>query len=400
MADSLRRKIALSQLERAKNVLDATFQETDEDDEDSCDVLGVLPLLKDRLDTDRSPGSNNDKIANSILSEDRGNLPTWKDFFDNKELVNLHNRSLEVNTYYTLPSSSLSNTSSIPIFIFHHGAGSSGLSFANLAKQLTTKLDGKCGCFAFDARGHSQTRPLDADKPMSFDRDSFIDDFVSLLDYWYESKISQEPLQKVSIILIGHSLGGSICTFAYPKLSAELQKKVLGITMLDIVEEAAILALSKVQHFLQNTPNVFESINDAVEWHIQRALSKFKLSAEIAIPALFTPVKSGKVVRITNLETFSPFWNTWFTDLSHSFVDLPVSKLLILAGNENLDKELIVGQMQGKYQLVVFQDSGHFIQEDSPMKTAVTLIDFWKRNDSKNTVIKTNWGQHQSGKNI
>lgn len=55
--------------------------------------------------------------------------------------------------------------------------------------------------------------------------------------------------------------------------------------------------------------------------------------------------------------------------------------------------------MQGKYQLVVFQDSGHFIQEDSPIKTAITLIDFWKRNDSRNVVIKTNWGQHKTVQN-
>lgn len=96
---------------------------------------------------------------------------------------------------------------------------------------------------------------------------------------------------------------------------------------------------------------------------------------------------------IPNLGTFCKI------DLSHSFVGLPVSKLLILAGNENLDKELIVGQMQGKYQLVVFQDSGHFIQEDSPIKTAITLIDFWKRNDSRNVVIKTNWGQHKTVQN-
>ena len=251
-------------------------------------------------------------------------------------------------------------------------------------------------CIRDSARGHAETKSTKLNEPMRFDRDSFIEDFVSLLNYWFKSKISQEPLQRVSIILIGHSLGGSICTFAYPKLSTELQKKVLGITMLDIVEEAAIMALNKVEHFLQNTPNIFGSIDDAVDWHVQHALSRLRSSAEIAIPALFTPLKSGKVVRITNLKTFSPFWDTWFTDLSHSFVALPVSKLLILAGNENLDKELIVGQMQGKYQLVVFQDSGHFIQEDSPTKTAITLIDFWKRNDSRNVVIKTNWGQHKT----
>ncbi|CAI4063700.1 hypothetical protein SKDZ_08G1220 [Saccharomyces kudriavzevii ZP591] len=400
MADDLRRKVALSKLEKAKSMLDATFQEVEEHVEDGGDALGALPSLNGQLNGNGIHKGSDRSIADRSSSKRKGNLPTWKDFFDSKEFVNLPERNLNINTYYTLPTSSLSNTSSVPIFIFHHGAGSSGLSFANLAKQLSTKLEGRCGCFAFDARGHAQTISTKAGKPMRFDRDTFIEDFVNLLNYWYEFKISKEPLQKVSIILIGHSLGGSICTFAYARLATELQKKVLGITMLDIVEEAAILALSKVEHFLQSTPNVFESMNDAVDWHVQHALSKLRTSAEIAIPALFTASKSGEAVRITNLETFSPFWDTWFTDLSHSFVDLPVSKLLILAGNENLDKELIVGQMQGKYQLVVFQDSGHFIQEDSPMKTAITLIDFWKRNDFRNVVIKTNWGQHKTVQNM
>ncbi|CAI4966983.1 ANM_HP_G0075600.mRNA.1.CDS.1 [Saccharomyces cerevisiae] len=399
MSDDLRRKIALSQFERAKNVLDATFQEAYEDDENDGDALGSLPSFNGQSNRNRKYTGKTGSTTDRISSKEKSSLPTWSDFFDNKELVSLPDRDLDVNTYYTLPTSLLSNTTSIPIFIFHHGAGSSGLSFANLAKELNTKLEGRCGCFAFDARGHAETKFKKADAPICFDRDSFIKDFVSLLNYWFKSKISQEPLQKVSVILIGHSLGGSICTFAYPKLSTELQKKILGITMLDIVEEAAITALNKVEHFLQNTPNVFESINDAVDWHVQHALSRLRSSAEIAIPALFAPLKSGKVVRITNLKTFSPFWDTWFTDLSHSFVGLPVSKLLILAGNENLDKELIVGQMQGKYQLVVFQDSGHFIQEDSPIKTAITLIDFWKRNDSRNVVIKTNWGQHKTVQN-
>ena len=31
----------------------------------------------------------------------------------------------------------------------------------------------------------------------------------------------------------------------------------------------------------------------------------------------------------------------------------------------------------------VYPDAGHFIQEDLPTKTAIALVDFWRRNDGK-----------------
>jgi protein phosphatase methylesterase 1 len=79
---------------------------------------------------------------------------------------------------------------------------------------------------------------------------------------------------------------------------------------------------------------------------------------------------------------------------------------LLLAGTDRLDKELMIGQMQGKpssylqipnfvpsnifigkYQLQVFPDAGHFIHEDMPEKTATVLVDFWKRNDGAKLVL-------------
>ena len=266
------------------------------------------------------------------------------------------------------------------------------MSFANLARTLSEKLDGKCGCIAFDARGHGNTTVIDSDLHVSYDRNNFVSDFKSLLEYVFSTLLVNIPKEKLSIILLGHSLGGSICTFTFPTLSPELRKHITGVTMLDIVEEAAKEALNKVDHFLSVTPNVFKSYHEAIDWYVRHGLSKNRTSANIAVPSLFRKFSSGKVVRITNLQSFRPFWDTWFSDLSHCFVTLPTSKLLILAGNDNLDKEWIIGQMQGRYQLVVFQDSGHFIQEDEANKTAITLVDFWKRNDNKNVVIKTNWG--------
>jgi protein phosphatase methylesterase 1 len=85
-------------------------------------------------------------------------------------------------------------------------------------------------------------------------------------------------------------------------------------------------------------------------------------------------------VWITDLIGTRPYWTEWFQGLSDKFLNSGTAKLLILAGTDRLDKPLIIGQMQGKFQLQIFPDAGHFLQEDAPGKTAGCLIEFWKRN--------------------
>lgn len=382
MSDNLRRNILLKHIKKVDAVIESTAERSSSEVSlnESQDTLGSMPSFKNTFHNKHS----------AIQNTDTADLETWNEYFDKKENIRFDERNFSFNTYYTLPKNT--DASSIPIFIFHHGAGSSGLSFANLARTLSDRLDKKCGCIAFDARGHGKTTVIDSDIDVSYDRNNFIDDLKALIEYVYSTILMDIPTEKLSIILLGHSLGGSICTFTFPNLSADIRKYITGVAMLDIVEEAAKEALNKVDHFLSVTPNVFKTYHEAIDWYVRHGLSKNRISANIAVPSLFKKFSSGKVVRITNLQSFRPFWSTWFDDLSHCFVALPTSKLLILAGNDNLDKELIIGQMQGKYQLVVFQESGHFIQEDEAYKTAITLIDFWKRNDNKNIVIKTNWG--------
>lgn len=52
--------------------------------------------------------------------------------------------------------------------------------------------------------------------------------------------------------------------------------------------------------------------------------------------------------------------------------------MLVLAGAERLDKELMIGQMQGKFQLEVLTGVGHMIHEvrDScvPQSHPLTLV--------------------------
>ena len=59
----------------------------------------------------------------------------------------------------------------------------------------------------------------------------------------------------------------------------------------------------------------------------------------------------------TNLPSTSPFWPGWFEGLSSKFLSARGGKLLILAGTDRLDKELMVGQMQGIFPRSLFPKS-------------------------------------------
>lgn len=51
----------------------------------------------------------------------------------------------------------------------------------------------------------------------------------------------------------------------------------------------------------------------------------------------------------TDLAATQPFWEDWFVGLSKKFLDARGGKLLLLAGTDRLDKELMIGQMQGMW---------------------------------------------------
>jgi len=70
------------------------------------------------------------------------------------------------------------------------------------------------------------------------------------------------------------------------------------------------------------------------------------------------------------------YWKEWFKGLSTMFLGVHVPKLLLLAGVDRLDKELCVGQMQGKFQNVILPKCGHAVHEDSPAEVAEALSNF------------------------
>ena len=83
----------------------------------------------------------------------------------------------------------------------------------------------------------------------------------------------------------------------------------------------------------------------------------------------------------TNLMSTQPFWKGWFEGLSSQLLSAPVQgKLLLLAGIDRLDKELTIGQMQGKFMMRVLPKCGHAVHEDVPQQVADVVGNFLVRN--------------------
>lgn len=141
-------------------------------------------------------------------------------------------RGAEVITYHVYVTPPLAKG---PLFVTHHGAGSSGLSFALFASEIRKALPG-AGVLSLDARGHGQTLIQNWEHTLI---DGIPDLSLSVLsqDLLDVIFLTQEKLawrELPDVILIGHSLGGAV--IADVAASGKLGNAVLGFAVLDVVE--------------------------------------------------------------------------------------------------------------------------------------------------------------------
>ncbi|KAJ5339895.1 hypothetical protein N7452_006623, partial [Penicillium brevicompactum] len=329
----------------------------------------------------------------------------WTDFFEQELFLpdDVGNLRIVHHIYLTPP------VDKAPLFVMHHGAGSSGLSFATCADEIR-KILPKAGILSLDARSHGRTvmTTQDTDTKANDESPSTADAAQTEAAGKVELDLSLETLSRdlvyvirqtqtrmgwqdlPDIILVGHSLGGAVITDVAK--NGELGPKLLAYAVLDVVEGSAIDALQSMDMYLSTRPNRFPSLQSGIEWHTRSRTIRNTTSARASVPSLLyeestaTDLSRPWVWR-TNLSATKPFWENWFVGLSRKFLDARGGKLLLLAGTDRLDKELMIGQMQGKYQLQVFPEAGHFVHEDQPTKTAQILADFYRRNDRSALVL-------------
>lgn len=305
--------------------------------------------------------------------------------FDNGERAKYH--------VYATPPAAHSKT---PLMVLHHGAGSSALSFALFAQEVRRQMP-DVGIVAVEAREHGS---------VVYDASGVVDTSMALAslsrDLVTMIRLAQARLglESQQLLLVGHSLGGAVVTDAAK--SGALDPQVLGYAVLDVVEGSAMDALKHMQAYLRARPSVFSSIDDAVAWHLRSRTLRNPDIARASVPSLLVRADGGKWVWKTDLSRTEAYWSDWFGGMSGKFLTARGAKLLLLAGTDRLDKELMIGQMQGwstafhpysiltstgKFQLQVFPAAGHFLQEDLPDQVATSVVEFLKRNDRSALVL-------------
>lgn len=340
-----------------------------------------------------TPSKNLFERPSAASSRSRGGPLPWQDFFAQDLFLTrfIDSVAIKHHVYLTPP------TTRGPLFVTHHGAGSSGLSFATFAKELL-KILPTAGVLSLDARGHGQTT-IEENQSQDLKQSSIdlsLPTLASDLAYVVlatQSEVSWPTLPP--IVLLGHSLGGAVVTeLAHKKLLPATS--VLGYGVFDVVEGSAMDALQSMDTYLSTRPSSFPSLISGIEWHTRSRTIRNTTSARVSVPPLLeadprSPASLTeppvKYVWRTDLSATKPFWTSWFSGLSSKFLSAPGGKLLLLAGTDRLDKELMIGQMQGKYQLQVFPEAGHFVHEDQPAKTAQIVADFYRRNDRSAVVL-------------
>ncbi|CAK5269955.1 unnamed protein product [Mycena citricolor] len=314
-------------------------------------------------------------------------------FFSDALQVVVSARNLDVRVYYTPPDQAGGT-----VLVCHHGAGYSGLSFACLAKEIAGMTKGECGVLALDARRHGKTKSLPEgskeDEDLSID--ILVDDLVEII-----STVFPDASAAPSLLLIGHSMGGSVVTRACPRIQ-ERKFRVTGVAVLDVVEGSAMEALPHMQNLLNSRPDGFDSVENAVEWqprqstiHTPRAYLYLPSSHQHQRhPRLDSPSfgehRCGRRRRIgpASSGSLKNGYLTdkrvgWFSGLSAAFLAARTARLLLLAGTDRLDKPLMIAQMQGKFQMIVAGGGvGHLLHEDNPTHIADILVEFWRRNDT------------------
>lgn len=345
---------------------------------------------------------------------------SWKKYFTERKPV-----TIKEDTFYVY-----SQGSEGPLLVLLHGGGYSALTWSQFTQCITALVT--CQVMAIDIRGHGSSVTKNDD-------DLSIETLASDAAQILESISNDRP-----IIVVGHSLGGAIAVRAAPLVS-----NIVGVVVIDVVEGTAIEALRSMQGFLRSRPATFPSIVKAIEWCHRSGQIRNVQSAKVSVPGQIKniltgllgaddidseskgeastststapavpmipvtpapmgtimegelssptmsqesiPVKSEKYVWRINLSKTEKYWNEWFHGLSSAFLEIAAPKMLLLAGVDRLDRELTVGQMQGKFQLQVLTACGHAVQEDTPEKVAEAVATFMVRHKFAEPTADFTW---------
>eukprot|EP00069_Balaena_mysticetus_P011293 bmy_01332T0 len=239
----------------------------------------------------------------------------------------------------------------------------------------------QCRIVALDLRGHGETKVKNSE---DLSAETMAKDVGNVVEAMYGDL-------PPPIMLIGHSMGGAI---AVHTASSNLVPSLLGLCMIDVVEGTAMDALNSMQNFLRGRPKTFKSLENAVEWSVKSGqirnlesarvsmVGQVKQCEGIASPEGSKSIVEGIIEEEEEDEEGSESVNKrkkeddMETILTLGELNWQKQKNTGMAGVDRLDKDLTIGQMQGKFQMQVLPQCGHAVHEDAPDKVAEAVATF------------------------
>ncbi|XP_019726634.1 protein phosphatase methylesterase 1-like isoform X2 [Hippocampus comes] len=329
---------------------------------------------------------------------------SWQEYFEQMEDVSVgQTDSRDVFRVYKAGREG-------PLLVLLHGGGHSALSWA----LFTTAIAARVGCqvLAMDLRGHGDTLVRQSD---DFSTQTMSSDVANVVRACH----GEIP---PPVVLIGHGVGGAIAVHV---ASNALMPTAVGLVAIDVVEGSAMEALHSIQNFLKGRPKSFKSLDHAIEWSVKSGQIRNLESARVSMvgqikrceteeddvleragPARDDAVEDrneefydrsyvndeentgtghcddegqGVYKWRIDLSKSEKYWDGWFRGTSNLFLACNLPKLLLLAGIDRLDRDLTIGQMQGKFMMQVLPPCGHAVQEDQPDKVADAVAAFLLR---------------------
>ena len=262
---------------------------------------------------------------------------------------------------------------------------------------MAKHLQSKCRVFSFDFRGHGFNKQIEKD---NLSKETLIKDTIRVIEYITE----KEEFKEDPLVILGHSMGGSIANFAVEyifkhKEYESLAKKIQALIVIDVVEGTAMEALPFMENIVLSRPKQFDRIEQFVEYMFKSNTIQNLESVRVSVPSLVVKDENDEKFKWkTNLLDSKKYWKEWFSGLTNAFLSVKLPKLLILAGSERMDKELTIAHMQGKFKMLVIYNVGHIVHEDNPKNTAIALEDFIHafRIPTKLSLIKPIIGKFES----
>ena len=320
------------------------------------------------------------------------------------------------------------------VLCFLHGAGYSGLTWSLLAQELGHLVD--CRLLALDLRGHGETETGDE---LDLAGEVMVQDVSSVLASLYSGEDVGVVLVGHSM---GGALAAQLAEAGVPGLLGLVVEDVVEGTALEALAGMHSVLQNRPKQFQSVEQAVEWSVRSGQVKNLESArvsmpgqvvnsqgvlaAKTLENTVEAEASAGSSPfVRASSVASIqeeeeeeeegesretfkvpsqppsqpcedrTPPETFTgpevwrwridlgrtePHWRGWFQGLSARFLGVAAAKLLLLAGVDRLDRDLTVGQMQGKFQMQVLPQVGHTVHEDSPDRVAEVLAGFLVRN--------------------